>query len=257
MGLRLFGIPLKWSALRYTLRDVKTDRSLKSDEGRAEFRSRMLAEGKEWASVCLLRQVLDVPGDVIECGVYRGHSLIRLAMAMSEYSRDKTLYALDSFDGFPPGSVCEVDVPERRNKARVNRKFQLADKVPIRLQRIAKLFDLNIQLRPGFFHETLPQMRDRKFCFIHLDCDIYESYKTCLNELYGQLAPGGLIVFDEYKNHVWPGASRAIDEFFADKPEKPEYYSTETGSFKFKARYFVRKSALSGRSSADNSADAA
>jgi hypothetical protein len=56
---------------------------------------------------------------------------------------------------------------------------------------------------------------------VHLDCDIYESYKTCLDSLYDQVVPGGVILFDEYACPVWPGATRAVDEFFSDKPEKP------------------------------------
>lgn len=54
-----------------------------------------------------------------------------------------------------------------------------------------------------------------------LDCDLYESYKMCLSRLYPRIVPGGWIIFDEYFSAKYPGARRAVDEFFADRPEKP------------------------------------
>jgi O-methyltransferase len=67
----------------------------------------------------------------------------------------------------------------------------------------------------------LPALRDRTYCFIHVDCDIYESHLDCLNLLYDRLVPGGIVVFDDYAQPKWPGATRAVDEFFADRPERP------------------------------------
>lgn len=62
---------------------------------------------------------------------------------------------------------------------------------------------------------------------LHLDVDLYESYKACLANLYQEVAPGGIILFDEYKQKntqkVSPGAAKAIDQFFSDKKETIEY----------------------------------
>ena len=51
---------------------------------------------------------------------------------------------------------------------------------------------------------------------LHLDCDLYESYKISLTNLYDKVVAGGIIMFDEYDDQRWPGARRAIDEFFMD-----------------------------------------
>ncbi|GAB4243638.1 MAG: hypothetical protein OHK005_08110 [Candidatus Methylacidiphilales bacterium] len=75
---------------------------------------------------------------------------------------------------------------------------------------------------PGHLPKTLPLLQESWFSFVHLDCDIYESYQTCLERLYPRMVPGGIILFDEYRSRVWPGATLAIDEFFSDKPETPE-----------------------------------
>ncbi|MCY0151814.1 TylF/MycF family methyltransferase [Hoeflea alexandrii] len=69
-----------------------------------------------------------------------------------------------------------------------------------------------------------------------IDCDIYESHLDCLNVLYDQLVPGGIVVFDDYAEPKWPGASRAVDEFFADQPVKPEQLMLGR-----KSVWFVRK----------------
>ena len=77
----------------------------------------------------------------------------------------------------------------------------------------------NIKFVPGLFSETLPTYNDGPIALLHLDIDFYESYKIVLESLYDHVAPGGIIAFDEYLKSVWPGATQAVDEFFADRPE--------------------------------------
>jgi hypothetical protein len=80
-----------------------------------------------------------------------------------------------------------------------------------------------VRLVRGFFDRTLSGF-DGRIALLHLDCDLYESYITCLNALYDKVTPGGLILFDEYEDQTFPGAKVAIDEFFKDKPEKVVRY---------------------------------
>ena len=75
-----------------------------------------------------------------------------------------------------------------------------------------------IHLIKGWFDKTLPNYEGR-IALLHLDCDLYESYKLSLEILYDKVQPGGIIMFDEYGDVRWPGAIKAIDEFFHDKPE--------------------------------------
>jgi hypothetical protein len=85
------------------------------------------------------------------------------------------------------------------------------------------------------FDATLPKYEGR-IALLHLDCDLYESYKTALTHLYEKVAPGGVVMFDEYDDSRWPGAKIAIDEFFADKAEKPRPHGKCTW------KYYVQKS---------------
>ena len=81
-----------------------------------------------------------------------------------------------------------------------------------------------VRLFKGLFDQTLP-LYQGKIALLHLDCDLYESYMVALKNLYAKVVPGGIIMFDEYDDARWPGARKAIDEFFADKPEKPMPHS--------------------------------
>ena len=125
-------------------------------------------------------------------------------------------YACDSFEGFPEEKVAVLpglpfssgpqEVPDVRRH-------------PRRLQRFFEVFNVRGEIVQGYFSDTLPRFADTQFCFIHLDCDLYESYRECLHLLYDKLAPGGVVVFDDYKAPKWPGAEIAVDEFFASRPE--------------------------------------
>ena len=68
--------------------------------------------------------------------------------------------------------------------------------------------------------DTLPRFANYRFCFAHLDCDIYQSYKETLEFFYPRMTPGAIILLDEYNDPPWPGCNRAVDEFLTDKPER-------------------------------------
>jgi O-methyltransferase len=75
-----------------------------------------------------------------------------------------------------------------------------------------------------------------QFCFVHLDCVIYESYKSCIEFFYPRLASGGVILFDEYNDPPWPGCARAVNEYLADKPEKLVEITSDN-----QTKYYLRK----------------
>lgn len=187
----------------------------------------------------LLKHVASLEGDILECGVFRGRSLMRMAMTARRIAPEKTVYGLDSFDGFPTEAVTDGDLGPGRSLEKVRGRFKGASRVPLRLLKAAEDLKLNIRLLPGFFEDTLPALRSRRFCFVHLDCDIYESYKTCLDAVYDLVVPGGIILFDEYACPVWPGATRAVNEFFANRPEKP--LAQQDRQRPEKPKYFIRK----------------
>jgi hypothetical protein len=172
----------------------------------------------------LLRDLPRVEGAIIECGTYRGATLLGMAHVMVVRGLKPRMYGLDSFEGFPeprpedaqPGGGLHPDV----------HRGALGDTSYEKLLRRIELLGWSdrISVLKGFFDQTLSRLAHEKFTVAHLDCDLYESYKVCLEFVYPRMLPGGLIVLDDYRlpANVYPGADRAVDEFFADKPEKPE-----------------------------------
>lgn len=149
-----------------------------------------------------------VPGDLIECGVWRGGSVILMRAALRAYGiTDRIVWAADSFSGFPsPGpadtdedslhdeSVLAVSVEEvRRNFARYG------------------LLDDRVRFLVGWFEETLPSAPIDHLAVLRLDSDRYDSTMDCLVALYPKLSPGGFVVIDDYGAH--PGCKRATDDF--------------------------------------------
>ncbi|MCA9050260.1 MAG: class I SAM-dependent methyltransferase [Planctomycetaceae bacterium] len=200
--------------------DQQIDRLLETAEGRRQYWDDLAERCEQDSMISLLESTLHLPGDVIECGVYRGTSVQKIGRILATKAPEKCVYACDSFEGFPEDEVGRVDVGFFRFLSRIRKKFRMCADTPGRLQKIFSLFNIRGEIVKGYFSETLGRFKDHKFCFIHLDCDIYSSYMDCLNTLYDNLVPGGVVVFDDYRSPKWPGAEKAVNEFFADHPEE-------------------------------------
>lgn len=167
----------------------------------------------------------EIRGAILECGVYRGASLLALAhLAMP--SRPP-IYGLDSFEG--------LDEPVEADKFRDGTLDEAAYRgamADVNLETLRHRLDAlgwhHVKLIKGFFKDTLPQVRDERFSLVHIDCDLYEPHVECLEFAYPRMLPGGAIVLDDYGNPHWPGAKRAVDEFFQNRPEKPEKLPCDT-----------------------------
>jgi O-methyltransferase len=186
--------------------------------------------------LALLKECLALKGDVAECGVYRGSSLLTMGLYLKQRRIPKMLLGFDSFEGFP-GTVA-VDLRLGGAPDEQKRHGGFSDANYTRLSRRIALFGLTdrVRLVKGLFDHTLPQVQQRTFCFVHLDVDIYDSYRTCLDFFYPRLVKSGVILLDEYDDPPWPGCNKAVDEFLADKPEKP--VAIESDNF---VKYFIRK----------------
>ena len=175
------------------------------------------------ANIKILLRLLDetagISGDVAECGVYRGATLLSMGLYLQQRKIEKTLFGFDSFQGFDESVQVDLQLggetyPDKRVGGLGNTSYKnVWDR--------AKWLGLTsrVRLTKGRFEEALPSVADRRFSFVHLDCDLYESYRTCLEFFYPRLARGGIVLLDEYNDPPWPGCNKAVDEFLADKPE--------------------------------------
>jgi len=181
----------------------------------------------------MMKSILHLDGDLAECGVYRGETLIPLGLYLKQNHMNKKIFGFDSFEGF--GELAHPDAAEnatiREHSLCTNTSYEMVRAKITRLNLSERVFIIK-----GFFSTSLSYVHDRQFCFVHLDCDLYESYKTCLNFFYQRMVSGGVILLDEYNDPPWPGCNRAVDEFLADKPERLKDISSDNY-----VRYYIEK----------------
>ena len=184
----------------------------------------------------LLGRTREVPGDVAECGVFKGSSLCAIALSLRERGVAKHVFGLDSFQGFDQSVQKDIELGGRANTEKRIGGFDGTSIGHVR-GKLARLGLLDaVTLIPGYFAETLRTLPAKSFSFVHLDCDIYDSYKQTLNFFYPKMSYGGLILFDEYEDPPWPGCKLAVDEFLVDKREKPVAIMMDNYE-----KYFIKK----------------
>jgi hypothetical protein len=184
----------------------------------------------------LLEQCLPLEGDIAECGVWQGSALIPTALYLQRRAPGKRAFGFDSFQGLDDAVARDVALggdedPRKRVGGFSNTSYEAVS------ERAAQ-FGLGgtLTLVPGYFQDTLPRHASLRFCFVHLDCVIYESYRQCLEFFYPRMARGGILLLDEYKDPPWPGCTQAVDEFMAGKPERISEISRDNH-----IKYYVRK----------------
>jgi predicted O-methyltransferase YrrM len=152
-----------------------------------------------------------LPGNIIECGVYRAGTTVLLARVLKTRRITRTIYALDSFSGF----TGEIDDEVQRGQViEAGRVAFTANSLAYVRRKIAVLgFEDVIRLVPGYFEETLDTVQDR-FCLALIDCDLEQSVEFCLTRLWDRIVDGGWVVVDDYANPGYPGAAIAADRFF-------------------------------------------
>lgn len=154
-----------------------------------------------------------------ECGVFRGATLIPTALYLRQQRLAKRVLGFNSFQGFDNSIAVDLqlggqDDAEKREGgfAGTSLRYVAARLAALGLHRQSRLF-------PGYFESTLPAAEQTTYSFVHLDCDIYSSYQRCLTYFYPRVAPGGVILLDEYNDPPWPGCNKAVDEFLAAHEE--------------------------------------
>jgi O-methyltransferase len=153
----------------------------------------------------------ELPGDLAEVGVYKGGTAKLLALTVAPRAK-KHLHLFDTFEGMPPTD----------STADHHHEGDLNDTSLEAVQRSLRDCS-NVHIYKGFFPDTAGPVEDNKFCMVHIDVDIYKSVKDSCAFFYPRMENGGIMVFDDYGFSSCPGARKAVDEFFADKPEAPVY----------------------------------
>lgn len=148
----------------------------------------------------LAKKQKGVEGDYAEVGVYNGLT----AKFICEAKGDKPLHLFDTFEGLP--EISKYDKTFHKGQYNGNELF-----VKKRLKNYPNIF-----IYKGLFPRTSEPIKNKKFVFVHLDADIYQSIKDCLEFFYPRMNKGGIILSHDY-THI--GVKKAFNDFFNDKPE--------------------------------------
>jgi O-methyltransferase len=158
---------------------------------------------------------LATPGEVAEFGVWRGGTALLLRDHLVTQAQNRTLHLFDSFAGLPEAN------PAKDNH---HREGDLADTSEAAVRKL--LGFAGVVIHAGRFEKTVAAVSDGRFCFAHIDADLYSSVLFASNFIYPRLNPGGVIVYDDYGFRTCAGAKAAVDEYFAQLPIRPIYLTT-------------------------------
>ncbi|MFM9367034.1 TylF/MycF/NovP-related O-methyltransferase [Streptomyces sp. Da 82-17] len=202
------------------------------DEAKAIIREvkprTMTSPEKLNAFILAIRHVVahDIPGDIVECGVWRGGSMQACAKTLlSLGATDRHLYLFDTYEGMTPPT--EVDVRRDGRPAQELLEIQGKDR-PI--WAVADLDDVKSGFESvpypeermhyvvGKVEETVPDQAPEQISILRLDTDWYASTKHELDHLYDRLSPGGVLLIDDYG--YWQGSRQAVDEFLERTGER-------------------------------------
>lgn len=146
----------------------------------------------------LVRKIVDVPGCFAEFGVYNGGTTI----IMSQSDPSRLILAFDTYKGIPQEDYHpEEDFGDPPGKW-----------IPSAPPRVLFRNYPNIKPIVGRFVDTLPKQPTRlRLALVHLDCDLYESYRQVMEWMVPHLAQGAIVVVDDYES--CKGCRRAVDEW--------------------------------------------
>lgn len=165
----------------------------------------------------LYKSVASLPGNIVECGVFKGASFIRWCTFRNslESETSRKVIGFDAFGKFPqPGGSDDIEFVTKFEQNAGNGLSKDELNKALQYKGLG-----NYELVPGDILTTVPQyVTDNpalKIALLHIDVDTYEPSKVALDVLFDAVVPGGLVVFDDYA--VAAGETKAVDEFLAGK----------------------------------------
>lgn len=152
-----------------------------------------------------LLSITPVIGDFAEAGVFTGGSAVIISGRMP---KDRTFYMFDSWDGVPKPGIND-------HKVWFEGRFKVDNKNHI-ITTLEGLRKNNVVVK-GTIPKTFKKYKNNRYAFVHIDVDLYQSTKDCLEYFWPRLNEYGIMVFDDYHAIHCKGAKKAIDEFLNNR----------------------------------------
>lgn len=170
----------------------------------------------------------NIPGAIVECGVWRGGSMMAVARTLACLGRnERDLYLFDTFEGMSEPGVHDVATTGESARVLLDRASRTEDDLVwcyAPLERVAQAMALTnypqarIHLIPGRVEDTLQTSAPDRIALLRLDTDWYESTRHEMQQLFPRLSRGGVLILDDYGH--WQGARRAVDEYLCEHQVK-------------------------------------
>ncbi len=192
----------------------------------------------------LFQKVMDLPGDIVELGVFRGMSLMSWANFLEIRcmgDRQRKVWGFDNFSGLDA-----LEPQDGKPAPGVGKTEGGYGASYIDMLQAISIFDSDrfiphkkrIELVKGDICKTVPQwVIDNpgvRISLLHFDCDLYRPTKIALEALWPLVVSGGVVAFDEYGIPPWEGESKAVDEFFENAPLQRFTWSSNPGAYMVK-----------------------
>ena len=187
---------------------------------------------KIWSLIDGVRYVTQagIGGDFVECGVWRGGSVMAMALELKALGiSDREIWLYDTFEGMTAPTAHDVEAGTGISAAAMLETTPVADGNNVWC--VAGIDDVRTNVLStgypsqqfkfiqGDVSQTLKESAPEKIALLRLDTDWYESTKSGLEILYPRLAIGGVCILDDYGH--WQGARQAVDEYFARQSHRP------------------------------------
>ena len=185
---------------------------------------------QQTAIACKYIVMNEIPGDFVECGVFRGGNALIAAKIFDLYKINKKVYLFDTFTGMTKPTEYDLRTSDKssvlnkylslRQKEHTDWAYAPIEEVKENFRKCGLLKD-NVIFCKGEVESTLDQVNNipSAISFLRLDTDWYESTKKELEILYNKLVPGGILVIDDYGHY--DGARKAADEYFKKHSPPP------------------------------------
>lgn len=152
----------------------------------------------------LLGELADIPGAILEVGVWRGGSGALMAARAAELRFPDTVYLCDTWEGIVKTGPIDTYYRDGKHDDTSRETVEAL---------VRQLGMTNVQLLEGTFpDDTGAAIADRKFRICHIDVDVYQSASEVFEWAWPRLSPGGVAVFDDYGFPACPGVTRFVDE---------------------------------------------
>jgi O-methyltransferase len=176
------------------------------------------------ALIAAVRYVVErgIPGDIVECGVWRGGSMMAAAHTLKSLGdQDRTLHLFDTFEGMPDPTDRDRRYDGRpaseflANRGRDDLYWASCSVEDVQANMGLIGYQGAVRYIEGRVEETIPREAPERIALLRLDTDWYASTKHELEQLYDRVTPGGVLIVDDYG--WWQGSRQAVDEFLAER----------------------------------------